>query len=119
MRHEELLTNPNPLAKLMGICVLMVNLLWALHIPLLMKAPLFVPLSVGIALGLHWTVYPWIIRHPLGYVHAVVRTLALVAVWFLFPEHVVAACALVVVLVYCVTLLQMATRRIESLSTSS
>ena len=110
LRKEELLNNTNPLTRLMGACVLMVNLLWALHIPLLMKAPIFVPLSLGIGLGLHWVVYSWIIGHPLGYVHAIVRTLGLVAAWFLFPSNVITACALVVVATYCITLFQMANR---------
>jgi len=56
-RREDLLSSKNPFSKLMGLCVLMVNLLWAVHIPLLLKAPEFVPLSLGIALGLHWIVY--------------------------------------------------------------
>src|SRR5262245_53036210 len=48
-RGEQLLDNANPLAKLMAACVFMVNLLWALHLSLLLRAPAFVPLSVGIA----------------------------------------------------------------------
>ncbi|WP_376712343.1 DUF7010 family protein, partial [Acinetobacter baumannii] len=51
LRGERLLESTNPLAKLMGVCVMMVNLLWALHIPLLLQAPQFIPLSLGIALG--------------------------------------------------------------------
>lgn len=113
VRGEDLLNNTNPLASLMGTCVLMVNLLWALHIPLLMEAPQFIPLSLGIALGLHWMVYSWIIRHPLGYQHAMTRTVALVAVWFAFPEHTVTASAAVVVAAYLVTIYQMATRTID------
>src|SRR5690625_1618265 len=31
---EEVFSSKNPLAKLMGMSVLMVNLLWAIHIPL-------------------------------------------------------------------------------------
>jgi len=112
-RGEDLLNNTNPLAKLMGTCVLMVNLLWAVHIPLLMKAPQFVPLSLGIALGLHWMVYSWIIRHPLGHQHAVTRTVGLVAVWFAFPEQIVTASAVVVVVTYAVTIYQMATRSVH------
>lgn len=110
LRGEELLENSNPLAKLMGICVLMVNLLWAVHIPLLVYAPQFVPLSLGIALGLHWMVYSWIIGHPLGYQHAIVRTAGLAAVWFAFPEQRVVASALVVVAVYAMTVFQMRAR---------
>ena len=65
-----------------------------------MDAPQFVPLSLGIALGLHWMVYSWIIGHLLGYQHAVTRTVGLVAVWFAFPPHIVTASAVVVVLAY-------------------
>lgn len=111
LRGEQLLENANPLAKLMGVCVLMVNLLWAVHIPLLMRAPEFVPLSLGIGLGLHWMVYSWIIDHPLGYRHAILRTAGLVAVWFAFPAHPVTASAAVVVAAYAITIVEMRMRR--------
>ena len=88
--------------------MLMVNLLWALHIPLLMRAPIFLALSLGIALGLQWMAYSWIISDPLGYVHALLRTIGLVSAWFFFPQNVVAACAAVIVFAYCATLYQMA-----------
>lgn len=52
-RKENLVSSSNPLAKLMGLCIVMVNLLWAVHIPLLLNAPEFVPLSLGVGLGLH------------------------------------------------------------------
>lgn len=110
LRGEQLIENDNPLARLMGVCVLMVNLLWAVHIPLLMRAPQFVPLSLGIALGLHWMVYSWIIAHPLGYRHAMLRTAGLVAVWFAFPDHAVTASAFVVVATYAMTIVEMRTR---------
>lgn len=110
LRGEQLLENDNPLAKLMGASVLMVNLLWAVHIPLLMSAPQFIPLSLGVALGLHWIVYSWIIAHPLGYRHAILRTAGLVAVWFAFPAHPVTASAAVVVAAYAVTLAEMRAR---------
>ncbi len=110
-RGEQLLGNANPLAKLMGVCVVMVNLLWAVHIPLLMQAPQFVPLSLGMALGLHWMVYSWIIAHPLGYRHAMLRSAGLLAVWFAFPAQVVTASALVVVAAYLLTITEMRMRR--------
>ncbi len=110
MRKEQLTSRANPLARLMGASVLMVNLLWALHIPLYLKAPAFVPLSVGIGLGLHWIVYSWIIDHPLGYRHAIGRTIGLVAAWFAFPSNPVSACAAVVVVAYVFTLVEMARR---------
>lgn len=112
LRNEILLSSTNPLAKLMGACVIMVNLLWGLHIPLLLYAPQFVPLSLGIGLGLHWVVYSWIIRHPIGYIHAIVRTLSLALVWFMFPTHLIPACALAVVAAYCLSIFFMASRSV-------
>jgi hypothetical protein len=112
LRGEELISNKNLLAGLMGACVLMVNLLWVLHIPLLVRAPSFVPLSVGVALGLHWVVYSWIVRHPVGYIHAVSRTVGLLCVWVLVPSNPVTGCALVICAVYGLTLYLMANREI-------
>jgi hypothetical protein len=111
-RGEQLLSNTNPFARLMGACVFMVNLLWALHIPLALHAPIFVPLSVGIGLGLHWVVYSWITRHPVGYVHAGVRTVAVLAAWWVFQGNVVTACAVAVVVAYGYAIAVMATRQI-------
>lgn len=110
IRGEQLIDNPNPLAKLMGTCVIMVNLLWAVHIPLVVYAPKFVPLSLGVGLGLHWMVYSWIIAHPLGYQHAALRTIGLLAVWFAFPANLITASALVIVSTYAMTLFQMHSR---------
>jgi hypothetical protein len=69
----------------------------------------------GVGLGLHWVVYSWIIRHPVGYTHATVRTVAVLAAWWMFPDRVVTACAVAVVLAYGVAIYQMATRRVPQL----
>jgi len=52
-------------------------------------------------------VYSWIIDHPLGYRHAILRTAGLVAVYFAFPAHPVTASAAVVVAAYAFTILEM------------
>jgi hypothetical protein len=110
LRGENLFAASNPLARLMGLCVLMVNLLWAVHAALLIKSTDLLPLSIGIALGLHWIVYSWIVGHPLGLIHAVLRTVLVAAAWLGFPFNRVAAVAFAVVAVYAVSILQMATR---------
>ena len=115
LRGEQLLENSNPLASLMGACVFMVNLLWAVHLPLAVNAPAFVPLSVGIGLGLHWVVYSWITQHPVGYAHATLRTVGVLAAWWMVPQAVVSACAAAVVVAYALAIYQMATRRIPVL----
>ena len=114
IRNENLLGSQNPLAKLMGLCVLMVNLLWALHIPLLLEAPQFVPLSIGIGLGLHWIVYSWIISHPVGIIYAVLRTILIVIAWYAFPNHALLAISCSIILVYILSIYQMLTRDIAS-----
>lgn len=65
---------------------LMVSLLWAVHITLLFAAPSFIPLTLGIRLGLHWVIFSWIIDHPVGIIHAVVRTALVTAAWRLLPD---------------------------------
>lgn len=115
LRKEVLISSPNPFAKLMGLSVLMVNLLWGIHFPLAISAPEFVPLSLGVGLGLHWVVYSWIINHPLGIVHAVLRTFLVLGAWYLFPEVRIFAVSVAIVLVYLLSLWQMLTREIKSL----
>ena len=97
----------------MGLCILMVNLLWAVHIPLLLNAPEFVPLSLGVGLGLHWVVYSWIVKHPLGLIHAILRSLLIVLAWYLFPNDRLLAISSVIVLAYLTTIFQMLTREIQ------
>lgn len=112
-RGEALFSSGNPLAKLMGLCALMVNLLWAVHIPLFLYTPTFVPLSLGVGLGLHWVVWSWIVQHPLGIIHAILRTLLVVAAWFIFPEQRLLAIGLVIALVYGFSIWKMSTRPVS------
>ncbi|WP_448569296.1 DUF7010 family protein [Thalassotalea ganghwensis] len=119
IRKENLSSSTNPLSKLMGLCILMVNLLWAVHIPLLLKAPEFVPMSLGIGLGLHWIVYSWIVNHPVGLIHALLRTILIVAAWYLFPEHALLSISCAIVLVYLISIYQMLTRDIENIEPKS
>ena len=114
LRRENLTDRLNPLSRLMGMSVLMVNLLWAVHLPLLMGAPRFFPLSLGIGLGIHWIVYSWIIQHPVGLIHALLRTALVVAAWSVFPTHRLIAVPIVIVIVYMVSLVWMSSRSIDA-----
>lgn len=109
-RNEALVTAVNPLARLLGLSVLMVNLLWAVHIPLFLIAPELAPLSLGIGLGLHWIVYSWIVQHPIGTIHAILRTLLVVGGWALFPDHRLLAVGLAIVFVYSFSIWRMLVR---------
>jgi hypothetical protein len=108
--RERLLDNPSPLAGLMGRSVLMVNLLWAVHLSLFTHDPTYVPLTLGIGLGLHWIVFGWIADTGVGMLHAVVRTLLVTAAWWAFPDAPVAAVGFAVVAAYLVTIALLARR---------
>ena len=62
-----------------------------------------VPLTVGIIAGLMWLPFSWIIEHWIGYFHAIARTVGVLIVWLAFPEHRFEAIALVIVLIYALT----------------
>ena len=113
-RNEALIESTNPLAKLMGLSIVMVNLLWGIHLPLVFSSPEFFPLSLGIGLGLHWVVYSWVVQHPLGIIHAVMRTVLVVAAWYLFPEYRIFVVSVAVVIAYSVSLILMLTRKINT-----
>lgn len=119
IRKEILVSSPNPLAKLMGYCVFIVNLLWAIHVPLFIYTPEFVPLSIGIGLGLHWVVCSWIVRHPVGITHSILRTILILVVWFLLPDQRVLAIGLVIVFVYSISIFQMLTRPMQHITSHS
>ena len=70
----------------------------------------FVPLSLGVGLGLHWVVYSWIVKHPVGLIHAVLRSILIVAAWYLFPNSSILAISCVIVLTYLISIYQMLTR---------
>lgn len=107
---ERLIDNPSPLAALMGRCVLMVNLLWVVHLTVFALVPAYLPLTIGIGLGLHWIVFGWIIDHPLGLIHAITRTALVTAAWWLIPAHRISAVAAAVVATYGYALYALATR---------
>jgi hypothetical protein len=108
--RERLMDNPSPLAGLMGRSVLMVNLLWAVHLTLLVTGTTAVPLTLAIGLGLHWVVFSWIVGHPVGLVHAVLRTVLVTAAWWAFPDARVAAVATAVLLAYAYAIVVLARR---------
>ena len=110
---EKLVNNPSPFSRLMGLCILMVNLLWALHSTLIFKDASLVPLSLGIGLGLHWIVFSWIVDHPVGIIHAVLRTILVTGLWWLFPAQPVVSVAVGVIIAYAYSIYALATRRLN------
>lgn len=84
--------------------VFMSLLVYAIAIPFFMVDYTSLPLTVGILAGLMWLPLSWIIQHWIGIFHAVSRTLLLVTVYYLFPDHRFVASAVVIVAIYLVTI---------------
>jgi hypothetical protein len=104
---QQVFQKGNAFATLMGQSTLMVNLLWALHFALILQKPELAPLSLALGLGLHWIVFGWIIRAPLGLVHAIVRTALCTAAYVLGGKHGLAAISAAVVASYALTIVQL------------
>lgn len=75
-------------------------LVYAIAIPFFIADYTSLPLSIGILTGLMWLPISWMIRHWIGVVHGVARTVAVLLVWYLFPEHRFVAVPAVIVVLY-------------------
>ena len=100
----------NELDRLFGYGILMSMLVWAIVIPFWMIEPSSLPLGAGVLAGLMWIPLSWILQHWVGLFHAVARTLLVAAAWFAFPSQRFTAIPAVVVAVYAVSIVALATR---------
>lgn len=84
--------------------VAMALLAYAIAIPFALVEPTALPLGVGILAGMMWLPLSWVIRHWVGYFHALVRTLLILVVHYAWPDDRFVAVPLAVVAVYAVTI---------------
>ncbi|MDX2235044.1 MAG: hypothetical protein NW200_11165 [Hyphomonadaceae bacterium] len=63
-------------------------LFWPMAFAAFGAAPALVSLILAIGMSMHWPVIGWSYGRPLIYsAHAVVRAIAVLAIWALYPEH--------------------------------
>jgi uncharacterized protein DUF7010 len=113
---EDLLGRRHPgnfFDRIFVLTIAMAFLVFAISIPFFLVEPTSLPLSVGIATGLMWLPFSVVIRHWVGYFHAITRTLLIVAAWYLFPAQRFVVIPAIIVAVYLVTIWALATRRRE------
>ena len=79
-------------------------LVYGIAIPFFMVEPTSLPRSVGILSGLMWLPVSWLLQHWIGLFHGGVRTVGIVAAWYLFPEHRFVVIPLVIIAIYAVTI---------------
>lgn len=104
---EDLLGRDRPKNTFDGLFMASVASAWlvfAIAVPFFRIDPTSLPLSIGILAGLMWLPFSWIIQHWIGYFHGIVRTVLLVAAWYLWPEHRFVVLPAIIVGIYLITL---------------
>lgn len=106
----------NELDRLFVQGLLMASLVWCIAIPFWMIEPSSLPLSAGILAGLMWVPLSWILQHWVGLFHAIARSILVVLAWFLFPGHRFIVIPAIIVVVYLVSIVALATRQLPESS---
>lgn len=111
---EDLLgrTRPkNPFDALFMRTVMMAWLVFAIAIPFFRLDPTSLPLTIGILAGLMWLPFGWMIDHWVGTFHAIARTVACLAAWYLWPNARFTAIPAVIVIIYLITIVALVRRQ--------
>lgn len=86
-------------------------LVYSIAIPFFIMDYSSLPLTVGILTGLMWLPLSWIINHWVGIFHTLTRTVLVLALWYLLPNHRFVAIPFAIVLIYIITLLVLRNRK--------
>ncbi|WP_442587198.1 DUF7010 family protein [Pedobacter sp. AW31-3R] len=95
----------NTFDKLFFYIVAQAILVYSIAIPFFVVSYSSLPLTVGILTGLMWLPLSWIIDHWVGIFHSFVRTISVLALWYLFPEHRFVFIPLAIVVIYIITII--------------
>lgn len=79
-------------------------LVYSIAIPFFLIDYSSLPLTVGILTGLMWLPLTWIIDHWVGVFHAITRTITVLTLWYLLPQHRFIAIPFAIVMVYVFTI---------------
>ncbi len=79
-------------------------LAYAIAIPFFLVDRTSLPLTVGILTGLTWVPISWMLRHWIGIAHALTRTGAALAAWYLWPGHRYIVIPAIIVVLYAVVI---------------
>lgn len=101
----------NEFDKLFFFTVAQAVLVYAIAIPFFLIDYTSLPLTVGILTGLMWLPFSWIINHWVGVFHSTTRTVVVLALWYLLPEHRFVAIPFAIVIIYIITLIILKNRK--------
>lgn len=88
-------------------------LVYSIAIPFFLVDYSSLPLTVGILTGLMWLPLTWIIDHWVGVFHAISRTLIVLILWYLLPQHRFIAIPFAIVIIYLITIVILLNRKIR------
>lgn len=86
-------------------------LVYSISIPFFIIDYSSLPMTVGILTGLMWLPFSWIIKHWVGIFHSIIRTVLVLLLWYLFPEHRFITIPFAIVLIYLVTIIILENRK--------
>ena len=101
----------NEFDKLFFFTVGQAILVYSIAIPFFIVDYSSLPLTIGILTGLMWLPFSWIIKHWVGIFHALTRTILILLLWYLLPEHRFVAIPFAIVLIYIVTIVILKNRK--------
>ncbi len=87
-------------------------LVYAIAIPFFLVDYSSLPLTVGILTGLMWLPLTWIIDHWVGIFHAIARTILVLLLWYLLPDHRFVAIPFAIAIVYLLTIAILMNRKV-------
>ena len=88
-------------------------LVYSIAIPFFLVDYSSLPLTVGILTGLMWLPLTWIIDHWVGVFHAISRTIIVLILWYLLPQHRFVAIPFAIVIIYILTIVILINRKFE------
>lgn len=92
--------------------VLQSVVIYAIAIPFFILDYSSLPLTVGILTGTMWIPFSWIIKHWVGIFHAVLRTVSILLLWYMLPEHKFVAIPFAIVIIYIITMIILKQRKL-------
>lgn len=102
----------NTFDNLFFLTVVQAVLVYSIAIPFFIENYTSLPLTVGILTGLMWVPLTWIIDHWFGLFHAIVRTILILVLWYVFPSDRFITIPLVIVAIYIISIVILYNRKI-------
>lgn len=104
----------NTFDNLFFLAVAQAILVYSIAIPFFIVDYKSLPLTVGILTGLMWVPLTWIIDHWVGLFHSIVRTILVLALWYLFPLDRFVTIPIAIIIVYIVSIIILKNRKIKT-----